>query len=115
MGFKLRTYAMAACPPYVALQQKHTISEAWPGAVAQWRARHRERRPAVERQMSTFSSNGEVFGAKVLYGVMVALSVLILFGAVASTMPRLSADRAVASVQYPIETVVVSAHAGGVS
>jgi hypothetical protein len=37
--------------------------------------------------MATHSSDGEVFGAKVLYGLMVAVAAAVLFATVASTMP----------------------------
>ncbi len=59
--------------------------------------------------MSTNSSDGEVFGAKVLYGVMIALSAAVLFAAVASTMPIPGAGAAVAAGPHGIETVVVTA------
>lgn len=58
--------------------------------------------------MSTFSSDGEVFGAKVIYGAVVALSAVLLYAALTPVHPR--------SVPYPVvtadapqvETVVVA-------
>ena len=60
--------------------------------------------------MSTFSSNGEVFGAKVLYGAMVAISAFTLFAAVAATTPsQQPAQHAAASASQVVESVVVTA------
>lgn len=58
--------------------------------------------------MSIYSSSGEVFGAKVLYGAIVALSAAILFAAVASTMPRGSGQQTAASVPQVVEKVVIA-------
>ena len=65
--------------------------------------------------MSTHSSSGEVFGARVLYGAMVALSAAILFTAVASTMPQASARQPAASAAHAVETVVITTPRGEVS
>lgn len=65
--------------------------------------------------MSSYSSNGEVFGAKALYGVMVALSAAVLFAAVASTLPSNGSGQAVASAPHGVETVVVTAASAEVS
>jgi hypothetical protein len=65
--------------------------------------------------MSTFSSNGEVFGAKVLYGLIIALSAAVLFGAVASTMPMTGGSHATAAAPHTVETATAGSHSGGVS
>jgi len=58
--------------------------------------------------MFTYSSSGEVFGAKVLYGAIVALSAAILFAAVASTVPLGSAQQTAASAPQVVEKVVIA-------
>jgi hypothetical protein len=65
--------------------------------------------------MSIFSSDGEVFGARVLYGAMVALSVFTLFAAVVSTTAGAPVAHASASAPQLVETIVVSAPAGDLS
>jgi hypothetical protein len=69
----------------------------------------------LEWQMSIFSSDGEVFGARVLYGAMVALSVFTLLAAVASTTPRAPVAKSAAAAPQTVETIVVSAPAGNLS
>ena len=59
--------------------------------------------------MSTFSSNGEVFGAKVLYGAMVAISAFTLFAAVAATTPGQPVQHMTASAPQVVESVIVTA------
>jgi hypothetical protein len=61
------------------------------------------------------SSSGKVFGARVLYGAIVALSAAILFTAVASTMPQGPARQSAASAAHTVETVVVTTPHGEVS
>lgn len=60
--------------------------------------------------MSIFPSNGEVFGANVLYGVIVALSAFTLFAAVAATTPgQPPVQHVTASAPQVVESVVVTA------
>ena len=58
--------------------------------------------------MSTYSSDGEVFGAKALYGAMVIGATLLLLGAVWSPAPPAAPAKAHNSA---IEEVVVTAPA----
>lgn len=64
--------------------------------------------------MSPYSSSGEVFGAKVLYAAMVAVSALVLFAAVASTLPG-ARPGAPAQFQTEAQTQIGSAQTGKVS
>ena len=43
--------------------------------------------------MSIYSPDSEVFGAKVLYAAMIAISAFVLFAAVASTVPAAPAGQ----------------------
>ncbi len=65
--------------------------------------------------MSIFSSDGEVFGAKALYGAMVAVSAVTLFAAVAATTPGQPVRHAAAAAPQAIESVVVTANRGNLS
>jgi hypothetical protein len=57
--------------------------------------------------MSTFSSNGEVFGARALYAAIVVGAVLLLMGAIYTPSP------AVQHAQSPANaTVAMAAHPG---
>ena len=59
--------------------------------------------------MSTFSSNGEVFGARVLYGAVIAISAVLLYSSLVPVMSG-TVPRAAAAASAPqIETVVVAA------
>lgn len=58
--------------------------------------------------MSTYSSSGEVFGEKVLYGAIVALSAVILFVAVVSMRALGPGYQAAASVPQVAEKVMIA-------
>lgn len=62
--------------------------------------------------MSTFSSNGEVFGAKVLYGAVIALSAALLYASLTPVVPKTALHSAAATSVPQIETVVVAAKSG---
>jgi hypothetical protein len=66
------------------------------------------RRPRMERQMSKYNSNGEVYGSKALTLAMIAVSALILAGTVYS--PAQISQKAAAS-QSQVQEVVVKAPA----
>ena len=58
--------------------------------------------------MSTYSSSGEVFGEKALYGAIVALSVAVLFFAVVSMRALEPGQHAVASVPQVAAKVMIA-------
>lgn len=65
--------------------------------------------------MSPYSSENDVFGAKVFYAAMVAISTVVLFAAIASTLPVTPAGHTLASAAHAVQTVTASAVSGSVS
>ena len=65
--------------------------------------------------MFSYSSSGEVFGSKVLYGAMVAMSVVLLLASVSRLAPAAPDSQTRTSVGQVAETVVVTAKSGKAS